>query len=49
MKNHRLLIGALVLGVVLMALSFGAKLIIFNTVLKADETGRQRITQDEPQ
>jgi len=48
MKNRRLLIGALVLGVVLMALSFGAKWIIFSTVLEKDETARQRIAQDEP-
>jgi len=48
MKNRQLLISALVVGVVLMALSFGAKWIIFSTVLEKDETARQRITQDKP-
>lgn len=41
-------IGALVTGVVLIALSFGAKWVIFNTVLQKDESGRQPEVRNEP-
>jgi len=48
MKNRRLLICALVAGVVVIALSFGAKWAIFNTVLEIDETARQPEVRNEP-
>lgn len=48
MKNRRLLIGALAVGFVLIALSFGAKWVIFSTVLEKDERGRQPDMKNEP-
>lgn len=48
MKNRRMFIGALAVGVVLIALSFGAKWVIFSTVLEKDESGRQLEMKSEP-
>ena len=41
MKNRHRLIVALLAGALFIVLSFGAKWVIFSTVLEKDETGRQ--------
>ena len=47
MNNRRRLIIALLAGVFFILLSFGAKWVIFNTVLEKDETGIQPKARNE--
>ena len=48
MKNRHRLIVALLAGALFIVLSFGAKWVIFSTVLEKDETGRQPEARYEP-
>ena len=46
MKPEQAFAAILISLVVLLALSLGAKWLIFDTLLEPDETGRQRISPD---
>jgi hypothetical protein len=46
MNRKKAIMGVLLTGVLLMALSFGIKWVIFDTLLEQDDSGRQRISKE---